>query len=79
MTNLFLPKKRPQDNVQLAATPPQEDEFAFCSLIGRSHLLAMAFPQSADFYDRYLTLRDVSPQELEQWKSALVWLLKKLS
>ncbi len=79
MVDLFLPKHRPQDNVKFATGEPQEDEFALCSLIGRSMLLSMALPRNQAFYDRYLTLRDLSPQELQQWKSAFVWFLKKLT
>ena len=79
LMDLCLPKVRPQDNVNLGAAEPQEEEYALCSLTGQSILLAMAFPRNAQFYDRFLALRDLWEPELKHWKSGLVWFLKKLS
>ena len=55
----FMARKRPQDDVVMRIDEPQEDEFALCSLTGHSVMLGWAFPQSRDFYDRYLTFRNV--------------------
>jgi hypothetical protein len=76
---VFLPEQRLQDNVKLGVLEPQEEEYALCSLIGRSLLLSLAFPRRAERYDRYVTLRGLSSDELTEWKSALTWFLKKLS
>jgi hypothetical protein len=75
----FLPDKRPQDNMKIGVLEPQEEEYALCSLIGRSLLLSLAFPRRAEHYDRYVTLHDLSAEELAEWKSAYLWFLKKLS
>jgi hypothetical protein len=75
----FLPERRPQDNVALGVHEPQEDEFALCSLTGRAFPLAWAFSRRADHYGRYLTLRELSPGEVAEWKAALAWLVRKLS
>jgi hypothetical protein len=74
-----LPDKRPMDNVKFGFAEPQEDEFALCSMTGRAVPMAWAFPQQAGRYGRYLTLRDASAHEVAEWKSALVWLVRKLS
>ncbi len=74
-----LPDKRPMDNVKFGFAEPQEDEFALCSMTGRALPMAWAFPHKAGHYGRFLTLRDASAVELAEWKSALVWLVRKLS
>jgi omega-hydroxy-beta-dihydromenaquinone-9 sulfotransferase len=75
----FMPKKRPQDNMAFGVREPQEDEFAMCSLLGRSFLLSMAFPRGAAFYDRFLTLSNVSDQERREWQSAVRHFVQKLT
>src|SRR5262249_20681564 len=75
----IMPRTRPQDNVAMGVRVPQEDELALCSLMGCSLLLSLAWPRHASFYDRYLTLRELSEEELNQWKSALAWFVRKLA
>jgi hypothetical protein len=75
----LLPDKRPMDNMALSFSSPQEDEFAllltcFCSLY-----LGVTFPRRENHYGRYLTFRGVPAQEVEAWKSALLWFVKKLT
>jgi len=79
LLGFFLPKKRPMDNVAFGFAEPQEDEFALCSLTGRAVPMAWAFPHRAGHYGRYLTLRDASASEVAEWRSALAWLVRKLS
>jgi omega-hydroxy-beta-dihydromenaquinone-9 sulfotransferase len=79
LVGFFLPKKRPQDNVTMEIQGPQEDEFALCSLTGRSCMMAWAFPRRADHYERYLTLRDAPKSEVDERKSALTLFVRKLS
>jgi omega-hydroxy-beta-dihydromenaquinone-9 sulfotransferase len=76
----FMPKRRPQDNVMMGVREPQEDEFAFCSMTGRSVAMGWAFPRrTRDQYNRYLTFRDASSAEVAEWKAALTELVQKLS
>jgi hypothetical protein len=75
----FLPRKRPQDNMSLGINEPQEDEFALCSLTGRSYLMTLAFPRRSRHYERFLTLREVSQRELQEWKAALTGFVQKLA
>ncbi len=79
LLDFLLPKKRLMDNVTFGFAEPQEDEFAICSLTGRALPMAWAFPRRADHYGRYLTLREASADEVAEWKSALAWLVRKLS
>lgn len=75
----MVPKKRPMDEMELSFQVPQEDEFAPCLMSLRSLYLGISFPRSEDAYSRYLTFEGVPSGEIEQWKSAFVWFLKKLT
>lgn len=77
--NRFVPSKRPQDNVAMGMREPQEDEFALTPLTGRSAVMAWPFPRNAEYYDRYLTLRRLSPRERDEWKAGVLLFVKKLS
>jgi omega-hydroxy-beta-dihydromenaquinone-9 sulfotransferase len=79
LVGLFLPEKRPQDNVALGVGEQQEDEFALCSLTGRAWPMAWTFSRRAGHYGRYLTLREAPAGEVAEWKSALAGLVRKLS
>jgi hypothetical protein len=79
MVGALLPTTRPQDNMAMGISEPQEDEFALCSLTGRSYLMTLAFPRRSKRYERYLTLRDISPDELEKWESSLKHFVQKLA
>ncbi len=75
----MVPKKRPMDEMALSFQVPQEDEFAPCLMSLRSLYLGISFPRSEDAYSRYLTFEGVPPDEIEEWKNALVWFLKKVT
>lgn len=75
----LLPDRRPQDNVRIALGEPQEDEFALVVSTALSPYMGWIFPHRQAFYDRYLTFRGVSEEEVSQWKSALVCFLQKLT
>lgn len=74
----MMPDRRPQDNVRMGIDEPQEDEFALCGLTRMSFALAWAFPRNARYY-RFLTLRDVSPDERRRWQAALFAFVQKLA
>jgi len=79
-TSMFLsPDRMGIDKVALNTRVPWEEEFALCVMTFYSPYMSWVFPQHSDFYDRYLTLRDVPPAEVECWKKAFVKLLRKLS
>ncbi|MCI0359248.1 MAG: sulfotransferase [Planctomycetaceae bacterium] len=75
----FLPQRRPQDNVRMAIGEPQEDEFALNCLTQMSWVLLWTFPRGAEHYERFLTLRQASPEEVARWQSALKWFVQKLT
>jgi hypothetical protein len=75
----FLPERRPQDNVRMAIGEPQEDEFALNCLTQMSWCLLWTLPRRAWAYERFLTLRNCSPDEIQRWKEALRWFVQKLT
>ncbi|WP_394153874.1 sulfotransferase family protein [Loktanella salsilacus] len=75
----LVPSKRPMDNMALAFSSPQEDEFAPLLMTLTSLYLGTSFPRRMDHYDRYMTFQDASPPETAAWQSAFVSFCKKLS
>jgi hypothetical protein len=75
----MVPKTRPMDAMELSFQVPQEDEFAPCLMSLRSLYLGISFPRNEDEYSRYLTFDGVPQREVDEWKSAFVWFLKKLT
>ncbi|NOY59132.1 MAG: sulfotransferase, partial [Calditrichaeota bacterium] len=72
-------EKRPMDNVRVTFDSPAEDEFALAILSRCSPLLAWVFPKRQEFYDRYLTMQDVSAEEFARWKNAFQLFVRKLT
>jgi hypothetical protein len=75
----LLPERRPYDDVRMDLRVPQEDEFAFCVSSFRTHYLSGVFPRRAEHYDQFLTFRGASRRDVEQWKAALLTLLRKIT
>lgn len=75
----LLPDTRPMDNVALSFDAPQEDEFAPTLACFRSLYPGISFPRNVDYYERYLTFRGVPREEVEEWKAAFLWFLRKLT
>ncbi len=75
----FLPDRRPQDGIALGMRETQEEEFALCSLTGRNFVMGWVFPRRAEQFNRYLTFREATLEEVAEWKSALTGFVRKLS
>jgi hypothetical protein len=75
----LLPETRMFDNVKFAIDVPTEEEFALCNSTFLSSYMSTVFPRREEFYDRYLTMRDVPERELQRWRDAFVLFLQKLT
>jgi hypothetical protein len=71
--------ERPQDAVKMGLSDPQEEDFAMCAQDGQTVMFGWAFPRNARHYDRFMTLSDLSPRELQHWKTCYQLFLKKLT
>jgi omega-hydroxy-beta-dihydromenaquinone-9 sulfotransferase len=80
LLSTFLPRTRTGvDNVRIAWSVPYEEEFAIAVISQISPYVTMSFPQRGEFYDRFLTLQDASPEEIRQWKESLITFARKLT
>jgi hypothetical protein len=75
----FLPDRRAQDGIALGMRETQEEEFALCSMTGRNFVMGWVFPRRAEQFRRYLTFRVAIEEEVAEWKSALIGVIRKLS
>ncbi len=71
-------RKRAMDNIEFDPFSPGEDEFALAKLTLRSPLIAWSFPKNELFYDRFITFRDATSLEKQEWKEGFLWFLKAL-
>jgi hypothetical protein len=67
------------DDMELGFHTTQEDEFAPLLMTLESLYLGISFPQKETYYSRYLTFRNVSQEEIDNWKAALLWFCRKLT
>jgi hypothetical protein len=78
LTAFFLPEHRAYDNVRLDLKVPCEDEFAMCVSGFKTSYLTGVFPRRAAYYEQFLSFRNAPQQAIDEWKSSLRLLLKKL-
>ncbi|MDD3492247.1 MAG: sulfotransferase [Candidatus Thermoplasmatota archaeon] len=74
-----LPPTRPEDNVPLGADLPQEEEYAMGNLSPYSFYNGWCFPRNMRFYHRFVCMDGVSPRQIEGWKRAYLYFLKKVT
>ncbi|MEM8743332.1 MAG: sulfotransferase [Pseudomonadota bacterium] len=77
--NVFLPKRRPMDNVAVGVDRPQEDEFAFANLGMGTHYVTLAWPRHGPQDMAYLDLVTLSDEKREAWEWGFLWFIKRLS
>lgn len=72
-----MPDKRPTDNMELAPDLPQEEEFALSNMCPYNYYNFWFFPERMQEYcDRFLTFRDITEEELHEFKHAFEKLVK---
>ena len=75
--SFLMPDKRPTDNMELAADLPQEEEFAVNNACPYNYYNFWFFPRRMrEYCDRYLTFKDISSEELSEFKSCFEQLVK---
>ena len=79
LDKFLVPEKRPQDNVTTSFHKPQEDEFAIFNLGHHSPYLRMAFPNGKLVDNDYLTLENLTDQQVRRWQAVLVHFVKMVS
>lgn len=65
----LMPDKRPTDNMDLAPDLPQEEEFAISNMCPYTYYNFWFLPRYLEEYcDKYLTFRDITKPELDEWE-----------
>ena len=72
------PGERLMDRMAMTMSSPQEEEIALASLGVPSSYLAVYFPQNPAPYRKYVSFREASLAEQQQWETAHRWFLSKL-
>ena len=74
--SFFMPNQRPMDNMFIDWHSPQEDEFALANLGLHSPYESMMFPNNRTIRHEYLTLTDLSAEQIEVWKRGFLEFLQ---
>ncbi|HLW64308.1 MAG TPA: sulfotransferase [Gemmataceae bacterium] len=75
----LLPRRRIIDGMAWGADWPQEDELALLMICGMSPYLGFIFSRQAERYERYLSFRDATQEEVERWQTAVRWFMQRLT
>jgi hypothetical protein len=76
---LFVPERRPMDNMAAGWDRPMEDEFALQSLGVPTPYLSVMFPNRGAVYPEYLSLRELSARARQRWKRELLQFCKRVA
>lgn len=74
-----LPEKRPQDDVDMGAELPQEEEYALGNLSPFSYYNGWCFPKNMQYYNNFVDLRNVKKETINEFKQVYLNYLKKIS
>ena len=77
--NYFMPATRPQDNVEIDARSPQEEEHPLTNLTEKSGMQVFFFPKNRSYFDKYNLFEGTSKKEKANWKKTYLNLLKQIS
>ena len=74
-----MPRTRQIDRVPFRYALPSEDEYAVGAASLVSDYFDKPFPRHWRDYERHLSLRDASDDEVGRWKRAMLWFVRKLT
>jgi len=76
--NRVMPKTRPQDNIEINANAPTEEEHSLTNLTHRSGMQSFFFPRNITYFNEY-NLFETSNTNVEKWKKSYNHMLKEIS
>jgi len=74
----FLRVRRPMDRMRISLNSAFEDEFALANISGISPYMGAIFPRQFKEYERFLTFKRASQEEIDTWKKSCLWFYKKV-
>ncbi len=79
LVKVLLPRRRPMDNMKLAADAPQECDFALAALSAPTPYRRIAFPNNVDSHLKLLTSECLDPESTEDLREKLIGFYKALT
>jgi hypothetical protein len=77
--SIFVPGKRPQDDVRVTLDDPAEEEQAFSTTSTRSSIHSFFFPGNRSYFNKYHLFDGISEQEKDEWKRDYLFVLKNIA
>ena len=77
--SIFVPGKRPQDNVKVTLDDPAEEEQAFSTISTRSSIHSFYFPANRTYLNKYHLFEGITEQEKVEWKQDYLFILKNIA
>lgn len=75
----YMPATRPQDNIQMGAYEPAEEEQPLTNLTDASGMQTFFFPKSVEYFDKYNLFKGITPKEKRKWQKHYSYMLKLIS
>jgi hypothetical protein len=77
--SIFVPGRRPQDNVRVTLDDPAEEEQAFSTMSSHSSIHSFYFPKNQRYFNKYHLFNNISEVEKKRWQEDYLFLLKNIS
>ena len=77
--NIFVPGRRPQDNVRLTLDDPAEEEQPFSTMTSRSSIHSFFFPRNQGYFTKYHLFEGISAAEKKAWGEDYNFLLQNIA
>ena len=77
--SIFVPGRRPQDDVKVTLDDPAEEEQPFCTMTTRSSIHSFWFPHNKSYFTKYHLFEDITEEEKNAWKKDYLFLLKNIA
>jgi len=74
----YIKVRRPMDRMRVTLSSAFEDEFALANISGISPYMGAIFPNQFKNYERFLTFKNATDEEVDTWKRGAMWFYKKV-
>lgn len=78
MLSPLMPKKRPQDNMEISINTPQEEENVLSNITAAAGVHSFYFPKNRSYFYKYNLFKGLSPKEYATWKKYYIYVLKAI-
>lgn len=79
LLSALMPKTRPQDNIEIDAYKPAEEEQPLSAMSTRSGFHSWYFPKNQTYFEKYNLFKNISPEEKKAWQCDYVECLQHIS